>query len=618
MSVSLKNRVVSSRQNALPSLLQRKCGCGQHTMSGECEGCKKKHSILQRRADATGSQPAIPPVVHEVLRSAGQPLDGKTRGFMESRFGHDFSQVRVHTDARAAQSARAVDAQAYTVGRDVVFETSQYAPRTRAGNALLAHELTHVIQQSRTFASRDQLSVAPANDRREREADAAANLANQNIERQDLNHRNIISAAPATVLQRQGKPGTSFYQDTVGTTTSPQPGITEGAVERTEIGDQGKPINHAFTTAIRFDENACKVTIPVKVAYVEPTASDFSEYIEKGQKPVALPKQKGLEVFKSYISQVNEKLNGWFGVRLQNCDGAKCASQLIPIQVEVREDENHPDYTVTAVDAKGRSYVSQRQSEDGVGHVVLIGKGGLDKPYTLAHEGAHMALAVDDEYKEGPHTERVHEDDFSLLTDQDSYRGWSQLHERHFAFVPAFLKSFVKSKAGKPCDATLQELRKPSAIDIRITLSEGYASYAGGGLYAGGGVSLGYSPGLRGTRLDVGPHFATIIPGASGNQRAAYLLGVRVGAEKRFTPSSGGFRIGGFAEGGGASFGPAGAPAKIGPYAEAGGTVGYGLQPSSGMILSIFAEAAAGTTLDPHDPDNQKWFRAGIGAGIEF
>lgn len=88
-----------------------------------------------------------PLIVHEVLRSPGEPLDAKTRGLMEPRFAHDFGHVRVHTDARAAQSARAVNALAYTAGRDIVFGQSRYSPATRAGRQLMAHELAHTVQQ---------------------------------------------------------------------------------------------------------------------------------------------------------------------------------------------------------------------------------------------------------------------------------------------------------------------------------------------------------------------------------------------------------------------------------------------------------------------------------------
>src|SRR5690348_313719 len=96
------------------------------------------------------TEPAsIPSKVHEVINSPGQPLDPATRSVMESRFGHNFGRVRVHSDAQAAESARTVNARAYTLGKDVVFGAVQYAPGTNEGRRLLAHELTHTIQQSK-------------------------------------------------------------------------------------------------------------------------------------------------------------------------------------------------------------------------------------------------------------------------------------------------------------------------------------------------------------------------------------------------------------------------------------------------------------------------------------
>lgn len=102
---------------------------------------------LQRRAACREGPAIAPPIVDEVLRYSGQPLDPAACAFMELRFGHDFGDVRVHTDAKAAESAQAVNALAYTVGRDVVFGVGQYAPRTEVGKQLVAHELTHVVQQ---------------------------------------------------------------------------------------------------------------------------------------------------------------------------------------------------------------------------------------------------------------------------------------------------------------------------------------------------------------------------------------------------------------------------------------------------------------------------------------
>lgn len=89
----------------------------------------------------------IPTSVGTVLESAGQPLDTRMRAMMESRFGHDFSHVRVHTGPQAAKSAEDVNAKAYTVGKDVVFGAGEYTPGTQQGQKLLAHELAHTLQQ---------------------------------------------------------------------------------------------------------------------------------------------------------------------------------------------------------------------------------------------------------------------------------------------------------------------------------------------------------------------------------------------------------------------------------------------------------------------------------------
>jgi lysozyme family protein len=98
------------------------------------------------RANDAGEM-STPSMVHEIVSSTGRPLDPATRGFMESRFGQDFSQVRVHTGSPADDAARAVQARAFTLGHDIVFGHGEYAPHETGGQRLLAHELTHVIQQ---------------------------------------------------------------------------------------------------------------------------------------------------------------------------------------------------------------------------------------------------------------------------------------------------------------------------------------------------------------------------------------------------------------------------------------------------------------------------------------
>jgi hypothetical protein len=135
--------------------LQHSCTCG----GVRCNKCQvesqqpasqeHEHSLQHKHVDSSDSTALtdVPPIVNDVLHSAGQPLSRDTREFMEPRFGHDFSQVRVHTDSKAAESARDLNANSYTVGKNIVFGAGQFLPGTWMGWQLLAHELTHVVQQ---------------------------------------------------------------------------------------------------------------------------------------------------------------------------------------------------------------------------------------------------------------------------------------------------------------------------------------------------------------------------------------------------------------------------------------------------------------------------------------
>jgi Domain of unknown function (DUF4157) len=171
-------------------VLQRRCACGTHTTGGgECPECSKKKFGLQRKliigatdaaleleadrvtnevtnipphsgignaapriqrysGQSTGEMESAPASVDQVLSSPGRPLEAVPRQDMEQRFGYDFSSVRVHTDRTAQQSARDIDAHAYTVGHNIVFGAGQYYPNSHTGKRLLSHELAHVVQQS--------------------------------------------------------------------------------------------------------------------------------------------------------------------------------------------------------------------------------------------------------------------------------------------------------------------------------------------------------------------------------------------------------------------------------------------------------------------------------------
>jgi outer membrane protein OmpA-like peptidoglycan-associated protein len=129
---------------------QGSCGGG----CPECQADKLSQGTeyLQRNSGQSGGTEgtAVPPIVHEVLSSAGRPLDPAVRSFVESRFGHDFRQVQVHTDSEAADSAKALNARAFTNGRHIVFGRGEYAAGTMDGKRTIAHELAHVVQQETT------------------------------------------------------------------------------------------------------------------------------------------------------------------------------------------------------------------------------------------------------------------------------------------------------------------------------------------------------------------------------------------------------------------------------------------------------------------------------------
>jgi hypothetical protein len=187
-------------------LLQRKCACGSHTSSNECPDCLRKKRLqpklsisasndpLEQEADriadqvtaappdhvlsttpvrvqrftgqATRDMAAAPASVDRALASPGFPLDPSLRQSFEQRFGYDFSQVRIHSDAVSTMSARRINAHAYTCGSDIVFGAGRYAPATWKGRHLLAHELAHVVQQTgeRTVIQRDGSGSSDAPD----------------------------------------------------------------------------------------------------------------------------------------------------------------------------------------------------------------------------------------------------------------------------------------------------------------------------------------------------------------------------------------------------------------------------------------------------------------------
>jgi hypothetical protein len=218
------DEVISGRTNApqwslsrtsIAPPLQRKCACGgEGELGEECEECaEKKVQRKERGPDplpgAAAHTPSLPVAGRSGVESSSQPLDRETAHDIRSRFGFDLNAVRIHTDARAAESAEAIGAIAYTTGRDIVFGAGRYQPRTTAGRRLLAHELAHVVQQSSAAPVSEESSVSRSADGSYRIAVGSGN------EPEDLEHNaeqvaawNSERSMPASLLSgasaRQG------------------------------------------------------------------------------------------------------------------------------------------------------------------------------------------------------------------------------------------------------------------------------------------------------------------------------------------------------------------------------------------------------------------------------
>lgn len=262
---------------ARTALLQCACACGQAT-AGKCNECdqEKKKQVLQRKSNGGPQPSSIPSIVNTALSSPGRPLDHSTRSVMESRFGHDFSGVRIHNDSVAAESARAVNARAYTVGEDIAFASGQYDPSSHEGSHLLAHELAHTIQQRGLQRAGNGVSMSHDSEytRLESEADAAAAA--------------VTQGATPTVTRSASQPTLSRAGDgTVAPakSTTPKPKTSKLS---------GVPMNHIVT--------------PTEV-YSNPTSGGVGQTLEEFEIDVFyMPASKGPKAYDVYNGMAGKGL----------------------------------------------------------------------------------------------------------------------------------------------------------------------------------------------------------------------------------------------------------------------------------------------------------------------
>jgi Domain of unknown function (DUF4157) len=267
LSQKMSSRFDKSRKAFAPKtpgsttgVLQRVCACGQHTTAGaQCEDCKKKAMTLERHSTGVAVSDEVPSIVNDVLQSPGLPLDRKARSAMESRLGHDLSAVRVHKDSKASDSARAVHARAYTVGRDIVFAEGEYNPGSRAGDHLLAHELTHVVQQGTPKVSGRAERVGRPDSPEEKIAEAGASHA-------------FPHASTTHSVGNHGS-STTLHRDPDIDSVDWKTGVAMAAKAATDAKTKAKAESYYKALVVRA---AGKVSVPTPLKEKKPTTSDIN------------------------------------------------------------------------------------------------------------------------------------------------------------------------------------------------------------------------------------------------------------------------------------------------------------------------------------------------------
>jgi hypothetical protein len=555
------------------SSIQRKCAA--------CE--KEEDENVQRKENGnTEDKSNVDSLVADAT-SGGSPMDNSTRSFMENRFGYDFGSVKIHTDNLATKSAEAINAHAYTTGNDIVFNQGKYVPETLQGKKLLAHELTHVVQQK---------------------------------------HATAISS----YVQRD-----SVYEDVASVNPGHAGGIYTGSVDRYEYNDQAaynaRIANNRTNTIyhgnvnVRFDSNTCVLEVPVNVQFVNQTAGvnttcgDINGNVNDPIRPVSS------SAFTSTVSRIMsalpEGLNNWYKVHLGNPQPTGCTISEIPIRVVLTQVAANPDYTIVITGNNGRSYVSGNR-------MVMCGSDASDSD-VIVHEGGHFILGHGDEYHERsavrPRSrERLGE--YSRMT-QDAPGRLQAFYERHFHFASEFMNT-----AFPGCQATLVRGSQGSATEIIPYLQlGGFSTPSDGGLLVSAGVQFGIPlTTMRGLSFMLGPNFNYAL--GSGFSSGPYninalMMGIRAGLNARATfgnalGSTWSLNLGIHGEGGllrNFASTPGALPGgTFTPYAEYGGNLG--IQIDSQVFFG--AEGARGIISPGGSNPDIPYYRLGFRLGVSF
>lgn len=574
------DRVADQVMRVPEPTVQRKCAaCG--TGGGTCEKCNaEERPIVQRKVMALSN--SMPPSGSEGSTThlgssassntaalisnlgMGQPLNPSTRAFFEPRFGYEFGHVRIHTGDQATREAQAIRAKAFTTGHHIAFLTGRYQPDTTAGKQLLAHELTHVIQQ--------------------------------NSERPHGNSTDTISRAGQGIVQRDE------FEPWPGQVGTDVPGTREqkGQLTRERVQRTGDP-NYAGPqpALLEFDESSCMVTATMDVNFVHP--SDVK---------ARLSKEKFDSTKERFLRIANDKLNGWVTIEVENDKACtNCRGRMIRVKVVAREGTGQYSSRVELAAGSGR---------DNAGHIYASSSDS-----TFWHEAGHIIIGAPDEYPrqagDPPRpADKINTSDWSIQSEHHSYGRRALMHSRHFSFISAWLKRRFPT-----CTFNIIELWKGFAVDV--TLGGSISAVQVGGKWGlGYGVDLAAGlplEKLRRWRLLLGG-YADFIMQLEPPSRLAFLMGARIGIETSTNRSGGGFSVGAdFRPGAAYAQGPSPPGAsqwESGKYAwtpTVGGTLSLGY---AGPELELGAQLGVHKFLGTEFKKDDPLFTVGLRAAWNF
>lgn len=574
---------------------QRKCAV--------CEEEEEHEDLRRKEAGATspvgdaGAAAGAATAVH----NGGSPMPADLRSYLEPRFRRDLSEVRLHTRPEAARAARAINARAFTLGRDIAFAPGEYRPEDEAGRHLIAHELAHVAQQ-------------------------AGGEGRQVIRRQGGGafHERRFS-------ERAGGGTTDFVETVRSQPTAGDDGRITGRIRRSEIapavGEQPEQEISSGTVDVLFDPNTCTVELPYRINFVAAARAGADGICAEPAPDQAVENVSAArvaEIGDEVVEIMNENLRGWYSLRIEGCEH-DCAGQEIEIVPNVVRSADSPDTTIDVVNRGGRADAGTICARD-------------FNPRTTVHEGGHQVLELGDEYRETDaalrqrvpdwaRDERVRSD-MSIMGEHHAAGRFALFHERHFRFAQVFMEAVLRDQ-----DCTVEMEAEPRwTPDFRISGFIGGVGTNVGAMGAfGGGIDMSlWSTRERELELFVGAH-ALYLTG-SQEYRGLFLLGARLGLRAQTSPGRIGVVGEVFGEAGG-SF-PLGSqygreplgPESPAPYVAGG--AGLRLRSSmlgSGVRLDVGAELLIGTELRRDelpalmaDQAARSWFGAGLNLGLAF